>query len=345
MIEFEGSKKELNLKEYTDIFQKTLTHNIKPNNLEHKLAKLTNRKYAVCVDNATNGLYFALSAYNIGPGDDVLVTDFSWISTASCIIRAGATPIFCSVDPDTYCISPKSIKKMLTPKTKALIYTPLFGALYDTSNIIQFCKDNNIIFIEDAAQTFGSSYKGRPGGADGDCSVISFNSNKVISSPVGGGVFLTDSEEKASYVRDIRKHGDYKMLGYNAIMHPLAIEIIDYKLNYLDVWQQKRQDIASEYIEILEKTGLKYQKHDCNHNYHKFVIEFEDEEEYNYGKQLFNINNIQTNKHYRKPLHKIFSGVVDESCEDLTKRIMSIPIYAQLTHAEINKIKTVLKQL
>ena len=168
---------------------------------ERDFSERVGRKHCVSVASATDALHFTLLAHDIGKGDEVLVTDFSWISSSACTSMVGATPVFCDIDLDSYHISMDSVRRMYSDKVKAIIYPHLFGNITDTTELRQFCKEKNILFIEDAAQAFGSSLHGVRAGTIGDCSVYSFNSNKVIAGINGGGVVLTDNEDIAKRVK------------------------------------------------------------------------------------------------------------------------------------------------
>lgn len=237
--------------EYLNLYKKNSVEEFNIENLEKRLANIAERLYAVTVANATDALHFSLLCCNIKPGDEVLVTDFSWISTASCISMVGAIPVFCDID-DEYHISLESIQQMMSPNVKALIYTPLFGNMSDMSKIVDFCHANNIMLIEDSAQALGSKYNGRPAGSFGDISSYSFNSNKVIAGISGGGVILTNDKEKADLARKIRRHGNGEILGRNSTMSSLNAAIINFRLDRMKELQEKRQYIASIYDEAFD---------------------------------------------------------------------------------------------
>ena len=207
------ANKEQYLKLFDDIMQKEQDTNVEF--LETSLKELTGRKYAIACSNGTDALHFALRSLNIKSGDEVLTSNFSWISTASCISMVGATPVFCEIDLSSYHITLKSIKKMYSSKVKAIVYPHLFGNMSDTKDILDFCKEKNIAFIEDAAQSLGSSLNDTKAGSIGDISTFSFNSNKVVSGISGGGAVLTDDKDKADLIRKLRKHGNNEILGYN----------------------------------------------------------------------------------------------------------------------------------
>ena len=150
---------EIFTKEYQELFDKSMRKNQESNIefLEDNLSNMFGRNVVVC-NSGTDALFFSLLKIGVGKGDEVLTTNFSWISTASVISMAGATPVFCDIDILSYHMSLDSIKKMYSPKVKAIIYPHLFGNMSDTNAIKEFCKEKNIHFIEDACQSLGSSY-------------------------------------------------------------------------------------------------------------------------------------------------------------------------------------------
>lgn len=323
--------------------------------LEKNIEVFTGRYYAVGVANATDALYFALVANDIGYGDEVLVTNFSWISSATCITRAGATPVFCDIDLDTYHMSFDSIKRMVSKHTRALIYTHLFGSMSDTREIEEWCKEHDILFIEDAAQSLGSSLDGRKAGTIGDCSVYSFNSNKVVSGIAGGGMFMTNDKDMAEKVQSMRRHGKIGeefvvQRSMNSKLYVPNAEVINLRLKNLTVWQSKRQEIAKKYDSAFKDLPLITQaqkpRSTLQHNYHKYVVRFEDTET-----RHFVMQGIKQSKKWNPKIHydmaltenKVWDGVeirMDDTPNALhaARTIMSVPINPWLTEDEINTV-------
>ena len=349
MITYDGWDREYkeNKQAYLDIFDRFMSQLNYENvdYFENNFAEFTGRKYAVSVGSATDALHFALLSFNIGPGDEVLVTDFSWISSASCISIVGATPVFCDVDLDTYHINLDSIKRMYSEKTKALIYVHLFGNMSDTSEIKKFCEDKGIAFIEDAAQSLGSSLNNIKAGTIGHCSVYSFNSNKVIAGINGGGMFLTDNKYQADQVRKIRRHGkgnDFEIIGFNSRMYVLNAEIINFKLQNLSQHQAKRQEIAKQYNEAFKNLPVYFQKtlQGLNHNYHKYTLRFNDKDTRKRIKEAIN-----GSIHYESPLssNSMYNTIFHRkdiciNSKLISDTILSLPIHAWLTNKEISII-------
>lgn len=354
MISFEGWDREylLNVSDYQALFGSAMSSGEDSvDRLEKSLAKIANRSFAVTCNNATDALFFSLISCGVGLGDEVLVTDFSFIATASPISMVGAIPIFCDIDLDTYHMSFESIQRMVSDKTKAIIYTHLFGNMSDISDILNFCKERNISFIEDSAQSLGSSLNGSVAGSIGDCSSYSFNSNKVISGISGGGVFLTDDLDKANLVRKLRRHGgnssNFEMLGRNSKMLPFNAEVIQFRLNKMEEYQAKRQRIASLYDELLQDSSAIIQHNipGLNHNYHKYTIRFLDKEKRTLLMNALRNNNVSVSIHYERPLseNSMYASLPHrkDECSNsklVSQTIMSIPIHPWLTEDEIDLI-------
>ena len=138
------------LKLFDNVMQKENERNVEF--LEKNITSIIKRKYAVTCASGTDALRFALMALDLGPGDEIMTTNFSWISTASCISMVGATPVFCDIDPDTYHLSIESVRRMYQPEVKAIVYPHLFGNISDMTEIQDFCEEKNIKLIEDACQ-------------------------------------------------------------------------------------------------------------------------------------------------------------------------------------------------
>ena len=342
-----------NKQDYLDAFDRFMSQMNYENNedFERNFAERVGRKYCVSVASATDALHFALLAHGIGVGDEVLVTDFSWISSSACASMVGAVPVFCDIDLDSYHISLDSIKRMYSDKVKAIIYPHLFGNMTDTTEIQQFCKDKGILFIEDAAQSLGSSLHGVSAGTIGDCSVYSFNSNKVIAGINGGGVVLTDDEDIARCVKLIRRHGkdkDFSVLGFNSRMYVLNAEIINLRLRHAERNQERRQQIAYQYNEAFKDLPVHIQSmsNGLNHNYHKYVVRFEDKDTRKRVK-----NALNASVHYETPLSA--NSMYDtlkcrrDACtasKTAADTVLSLPVHAWLTDNEISTIITSLKE-
>lgn len=349
MISYDGWDREYkeNKMAYFELFNKFMSQtNYEINDdWERNFAERIGRKHCISVGSATDALHFVLKANNIGIGDEVLVTDFSWISSASCISMVGATPVFCDIDIDTYQMSFDSIKRMYSDNVKAIIYVHLFGNMTDTTDIQEFCREKNILFIEDAAQSLGSSLHDVKAGTIGDCSVFSFNSNKVIAGINGGGVVLTDDDNVAKRIKMIRRHGKDKtfdILGYNSRMYVFNAQIIDLRLQKMEQNQAIRQTIAKRYNEAFENLPVYIQSpiQGLNHNFHKYTVRFKNKETRKRVK-----NALNASIHYETPLsqNNMYNNLnfKKDECNNsklVSETILSLPIHAWLTDEEIKTI-------
>ena len=354
MTAYDGWDREYqeNKQDYLDAFDRFMSQMNYENNedFERSFAERVGRKHCVSVASATDALHFTLLAHNIGPGDEVLVTDFSWISSSACASMVGATPVFCDIDLDSYHISLDSIKRMYSDKVKAIIYPHLFGNMTDTTEIKQFCKDKDILFIEDAAQSLGSSLHGIKAGTIGDCSVYSFNSNKVIAGINGGGVVLTDDEDIARRVKMIRRHGkdkDFSMLGYNSRKYDLNAMIIKQRLKNADRNQERRQQIAKQYNNAFADLDVVTQSmsNGLNHNYHKYVVRFKDKDTRKRVKTALNAS-----IHYETPLsaNSMYDSLNSrrDACtasKTASSTVLSLPVHAWLTDDEIEQVINIVR--
>lgn len=329
--------KELYLNLFDDTIQKDNERNVEF--LEKKISKYIGRKHGIAINSATDALYYSLKCHDIGLTDEVLVSDFSWISSASCILMAGATPVFCDIDLDSYHMSFDEIKKKTTNKTKAIIYTHLFGNMTETKEIEMFCKENDIIFIEDAAQSLGSKYKDKYAGSIGDISSFSFNHNKVISGISGGGMIFTDVDSHAEYLRKIRKHGkgkDYETLGYNSKMFYMNAAYIGMRFDRMNELQSRRIQVANRYQEELKDMPVVTQVANDNlvHNYHKYVVRFENKEIRDEVK-----NKLNAKVHYDSPISKnsMFNLTPRPNAQKASDTVLSLPCHPYVTEEEISQ--------
>jgi len=338
-----GYKKEylFNKQEYLKLFDDVMQQDQEQNVefLEKSLTRITGRKYAVACSNGTDALHFALISLNLKPDDEVLTTNFSWISTASCISMVGATPVFCDINILNYHMSLDSIKRMYSDKTKAIVYPHLFGNMSDTKEIINFCKEKNIAFIEDACQALGASLNGIKAGSIGNVSTLSFNANKVVAGIAGGGAILTDDKDKAELFKKLRRHGNNEVLGYNSKMLLLNAKFIDYRLQRMKEWQSKRQAIAKRYDEQLQEY-VTIQQTNADHNYHKYVIRLQNKEvrdrlKEKLGAKVHYDKPLSENKMYEKIKHKKDSTFISKIVCD---SILTLPIHAYMSPQEVDNI-------
>ena len=190
----------------------------------HEFSSYVNREFVLPTAHCTDAIHLALLALGVGPGDEVIVPDLTWVASAAPVLYVGAKPVFADVDETTWCISATEIQRNVTSRTKAVIVVDLLGNMPDWDPILSFCKDNGIAVIEDAAESLGAMYKGRLAGTFGDISVFSFNATKLMMAGQGGALctdrqdLFTSAKRKSHHGIDTLASGKYfwsNELGYN----------------------------------------------------------------------------------------------------------------------------------
>ncbi len=229
--------------------------------LEEEIAAYCGSKYACGVSSGSDALIIALMTEDIGAGDEVITTPFTFFATVGAICRVGATPVFADIDPKTFNIDPAEIEKKITPNTKAIIPVHLFGQTADMDPIMALAEKHDLAVIEDACQAIGSEYHGRRAGSLGDYGCFSFFPSKNLGCFGDGGMVTTCSEAKSEMLAIMRNHGMnpkyyHKYIGGNFRLDALQAAVLSIKLKHLDSWHQARQNNAAEYHELFAASGL-----------------------------------------------------------------------------------------
>src|SRR6202451_2727757 len=220
---------------------------------EREFATYCGSEHAVGVADGTEAITIALRAMGVGPGDEVVVPSFTFYASAEAIPPTGATPVFCDIDPETYCVTAETVKAALTPRTKAVIAVHLFGNIAPIAEI----EALGVPVLEDAAQAAGSrSRAGRPGSL-GTAATFSFFPSKNLGCFGDVGAITTSEAELAERVRVLRFHGShdkvsYQEIGYNSRLDELQAAILRVELPHLDGWANRRRETADHYA----RTGL-----------------------------------------------------------------------------------------
>jgi UDP-2-acetamido-2-deoxy-ribo-hexuluronate aminotransferase len=319
--------------------------------LEKELCRITGRKHAVTVNSCTDAIFFALKSTGIKQGDEILVTSFSFIASATPIIRAGAVPVFVDIDSMTFLMNLDDAKKKITSKTKAIIGVHLFGQTLNITETENFAKKHNLILIEDAAQALSAKSGERIAGSMGLASCLSFDPTKVISAFGSGGALLTNDEQIYISAVKLRYHGkgesgDFETEGYNCRLSAAQCAIINYQIKeHLSKRIERLREIAALYnqkLDAIENIYLPKSISGNYHIYHKFVIraKFRDE-----LKSFLSAKGIETMIHYPKPLfqHSLFDKHPHKAenisfCHDACAAVLSLPIYPELNTKDIDYI-------
>jgi dTDP-4-amino-4,6-dideoxygalactose transaminase len=314
--------------------------------LETKIAEQCGRRHAIAVGSCTDALFFALTAAGLKAGDEVLVTDFSFIASASSIVRTGATPVFVDITDD-YRLDLNDAHRRITAKTRALLYVHLFGHMGPPAEIQAFCDEHNLVLIEDAAQAFGAQRDHVRAGSMGLASCLSFDPTKVIGAPGSGGMILTDDSDVFQQTRHLRYHGklstgSYATLGYNSQMPSLTAAVLLFKLDQNPAWLARRKEIAKYYDAHLPNEVQRPTPHPSStHIYHKYVIRCDHRDDL--ASHLAG-RGVATRVHYQTPLHEepLFArgGVCGDFPHTIraTRQVLSLPIHAFMTETEVRTI-------
>ncbi len=354
----------------------------KVDELEHRLQDYTGAKHAIICTNCTSALHLACLAAGVGPGDEVITTPITFMASANCALYCGAKPVFADINVDTYNIDPKSIRKKITDKTKAIVAVDYTGQCCEFDEIREICDEYNLILIEDAAHSIGSVYNGKKVhgrvGSYADITCFSFHPVKTITAGEGGAV-LTNNDEIAKKVRMLRSHGmernhnlfidecdeelegiwyyEQQMLGFNYRMTDFQAALLCSQMNRLDEFVARRKEIVARYNEAFKDLdGLIVQKEipESDTSRHLYVIRLDLKKLTCTRKQFFNAmsaENVQCQVHYvpvywMPVYHKM--GYNKGECpvaEEVYSGIMSIPLYPKLTDSDVEDAIAAVKKL
>lgn len=250
--------------------------------LENSFKAYFSVKYAVAINSATSALHASLVACDIGVGDEVIVTPYSFSSSASCVLMVGATPVFVDIEPNTFCLNPIEIWKALTPKTKAIIPVHLCGHPADMTYMMNIVS-HKVAIIEDAAQAIGAEWKGRKVGTIGDCGVFSFNQSKHISTGEGG-MLITDDETIYERACAVRNHGEVsfpalKIVGYNYRMCEIEAALALDQFHDLDQMTRIRIGLAeymSQRLSEIDGFTPPITLPDCKHVFYTYAVKYDE---------------------------------------------------------------------
>ena len=324
---------------------------------EQEFAKFCQVQYAVGVNSGTDALYLAMSALDIGTGDEVILPSFTFIATALCVSYTGAKPVFVDIEKDTYNIDPKALEKAVTKKTKAIIPVHIYGQSADMDEINSIAKKYRLKVVEDAAQAHGATYQGKRIGSLGDIACFSFYPTKSLGAFGDAGMIVTNNKdvyEQALMLRDYGRQGRYehKIKGYNSRLDTLQAVVLSAKLKYLDEWNRMRNAHAEHYNRLLKDVkGIQtpFLKKDRIHVYQTYAVRINNRDKI---ADEMKKRGISVLVHYPIPLHlqeaykelKYKVGDFPVS-EQIAKEILSLPMYPHLKKEQIEYVCETLKEL
>lgn len=322
---------------------------------ENEAAAYLGVQHAIGCASGTDALSLAISALDLGPGDEVIIPPFTFFATVGSVVRAGATPVFADIDPLTFTIDPGQVERKITPRTKAIIPVHLFGQCADMDALWDIAERYGVHIIEDAAQSFGSDYHGRRCGSLGSIACFSFYPSKNLGTMGDGGMVTTNNDDLARKLKALRVHGSetkyfHKYLGWNARLDAVQAAILRVKLPHVEGWIENRRRAAARYDQFLEGAGL--------HGFlHRPVVR-------PFGKHSFNQYTVRVQSGHRDGLMKHLKAegvgcdvyyplcLHQQEClnnlnlevgefpvsEEATRTVLSLPMFPEITEAQQRRV-------
>ena len=343
--------------------------------MEEALCEYTGAEYAVAVSNGTAALHCACMAAGIKKGDEVITTPLTFAASANCALYCGATPVFADVNPDTYNIDPQSIRACITEKTKAVVAVDFTGQSVMCDEIREICEEYNLIFIQDAAHSIGTKYKGKRIGSIADMTTFSFHPVKTITGGEGGAI-LTNDEELYHKLMLVRTHGiehdrtlmvekepegpwcyEQVMLGYNYRLTDFQAALIRNQLGKLDRFITRRKEIVERYNQAFSEVPeliLQQEIIESETARHLYIIRLNFEQLTCTRREFFDAmsaENVQCQIHYIPvywfPYYQKlgYKKGICPTAEEIYQGIMSIPLYPRMTNEDVEDVIRAVKKV
>ena len=321
---------------------------------EKDFAKFCGAEHCAGFNSGTSALHVAMLLLGVGPGDEVITTPTTFVATSWAISYVGAKPVYVDIDDATFNLDPALIERAITPRTKAIMPVHLYGHPFDVDPILKICRKHKLPLVEDAAQAHGAKYKGKIIGTFGEMSCFSFYPGKNLGACGEGGALVTNSATFDKRARALREHGStvryyHDEVGYNYRMEGIQGAVLGVKLKHLDTWTKNRRAIAHAYLEVLAGTPLQLPREAAwaESAWHLFVIRHPRRDEL---KKHLDANGVGCALHYPLPLHlqKCYAHLGHKAgafpvAEKAARECMSLPIYPELTDAQIQRVAAVIK--
>jgi dTDP-4-amino-4,6-dideoxygalactose transaminase len=313
---------------------------------EQDFAAFCGTQHCVGVNNGTSALHMALLSLDIGPGDEVITTPHSWISTSWAIAYTGATPVFVDIDRDSYNIDAALVEAAVSPRTKAVLPVHLYGHAADMTALREICDRHNLRLIEDAAQAHGAHHSGNTVGSLADAGCFSFYPGKNLGAFGEAGAVTTNSAEVAARIRRLRDHAqdgrhNHVEIGFNTRMEGLQGAVLSTKLKYLPHWTEQRRrhaDFYCSHLRSIPGLTLPTVADPMSHVWHLFVILVRDREEFRAELQD---RGVATGVHYPTPIpyqpafeHLGYRMGQFPVTEHVMSRCVSLPMFPELSEKQ-----------
>lgn len=314
--------------------------------LEKELAAYCGTRYAIGCASGSDALLLALMAVDVGPGDEVITTPYSFFATASAVTRLGARPVFVDIDPRTYNLDVAAIEAKITERTKAVQPVHLYGQCAEMEPLRAIGEKYGIPIIEDAAQAIGAEERGTRAGALGAIGCFSFYPSKNLGGMGDGGLMTTDDDALAHKLGALRVHGSFeryyhKWVGLNSRLDGFQGAVLRVKLPHLDAWSDRRRANAARYRELFtdaglaEQIALPFERENVRHIYNQFVVRVSEKRDE--LRRFLAENEIGTDIYYPVSLHRqecfeylgYRAGDFPES-EKAARETLALPVYPEL---------------
>jgi dTDP-4-amino-4,6-dideoxygalactose transaminase len=317
--------------------------------LEAEVAEYVGCQHGVGVASGTDALRLSLEALDVGPGDEVITTPFTFVATANTISHAGARPVFVDIDPRTFNLVPANIEAAITERTKAIVPVHLYGQPAEMDAIMDIARRHNLTVIEDCAQAIGAEDDGRRVGSFGDLACFSFYPTKNLGAFGDAGMVTTNDSDLAERVTMLRQQGSNKryyhdVLGFNSRLDEMQAALLRVKLRRLDDWQFRRGQIAARYDAGLSELDVEtpFVRPGVTHVYHQYTIRVARRDELI---EFLRERGVGSMIYYPLPLHlqKMYHdlGYAEGSLpvtESAGREVLSLPMYPELTDEQVQTV-------
>ena len=322
---------------------------------EKDFAQFCGARHAIAFNNGTSALHVAMILLNVGAGDEVITTPFTFAATSWAISYVGAKPVYVDIEEATFNLDPSQVERAITPRTKAILPVHLYGHPCDLDPLLQICRGHNLKLVEDAAQAHGATYRGRPVGTFGSLGMFSFYPAKNLGACGEGGALVTNDAALAARARSLRDHGStvryfHDEIGFNYRMEGIQGAVLGVKLKHLARWNAERRRVAARYHELLADTPLRLPREAAYAQsvFHLYVTRHERRDEL---KRHLEANRIGHSLHYPLPLHlqKCYASLGHQAgdfpvAEKAARECLGLPIYPELSDAQIERVARVIKE-
>jgi dTDP-4-amino-4,6-dideoxygalactose transaminase len=323
--------------------------------LEQEVAHYCGCEFGIGLASGTDALRLAMDALEIGSGDEVITTPFTFVATGNTISRAGAKPVFVDIDPQTFNLKPSLVERAITDRTKAILPVHLFGQLADMDVIMEIAVRYDLPVIEDSAQAIGATLNGQQACSFGIIGCLSFYPTKNLGAYGDGGMAVTCNPEMAENLDVLRRHGGrvkyfHERVGYNSRLDEIQAAILRVKLRHLEEWSVQRRRVAARYDELLAGSPVTtpYVAPGIQHVYHQYTIRAPRRDEL---RAFLSDNGIGSMIYYPVPLHRqemyadlnLGEGSLPQS-ELAAKEVLSLPIYPEMSDEQIEAVTSAVRR-